>query len=165
MANTIFGNFKSKKQKDKEKKDAITPVSFVLAILYKDPEDIEAVTPYIMTSKYPQLVINQFFAQKPYISSISEINQIKLTNDQHFDMLMELIPKKNVWKKDGKEIKFCLKHHYKKPIRDVETLALIDKFECNAYLAQQYLKIIDKDELDEIVKKYKLFIKMTKKKK
>ena len=166
--NTIFGKVKVIPKNDEEAEKAkvkITGWDFARLICTKDEKERRKLEPYINTSKYSQFLINQALCQdievkypKKFIIEgwrfIKDINIMTLDNRAHFELLFNMIPQNPGYLKNRYKM---LKDDEKDKIK-----ALKWKFTEKDEVIHQYQKLISRDEMDDILEEYKMYIKTTK---
>lgn len=102
---------------------------------------------YLGDEGYNQYMINKYISMNEYYIELAHyVSKLSLTNKQHFDVYKKFIPQRNVF----------LKYVGKKSSNEEKELQKIiaKYFECSTKEAKDYIKILDKDSVVEILEKF-----------
>lgn len=126
--------------KTKEPKEAKPIGSFfdmVSVILEKKPKP----TDEEIKKHCNQYMINMMLSCDAQLAGIAhEMSKLNINNNMYFDCLYNGIPK----------CKKYIKWNATKAKKEQDILYLMEHFSCTQSLAKQYVKLIEKDEMDEI---------------
>ena len=150
MAIDLFGN-QVKPPVPVEEPDEITFYSFIQCICTKRGR--AKLTPYLKTGKYSQFLINNVFMQPPYTELIMKLNMISITNEVHFTILFEEIPRN----------KGYLKNLLKKAADNKMLKAMNWKFEQRPEILLEYIELMDEEAVEDIIEEHKVYLKKLKK--
>ena len=100
----------------------------------------------IFTKNYSQYMMNRFIGmQNEFLPLITELNQITIDDETHYNMLLNYMPKQRIF------FKYIKKN---KELDKLTEQTLMSVFDCSPQEAYEYSELIPKDFLKEFVKTY-----------
>jgi hypothetical protein len=97
---------------------------------------------------YDQFMINRWLSMSEELFFVAELlnTMPNLTDEQHFDLLISFLPKERFYFKYVKRAK---------DLTEKEKKYIADYFEIGLHDAEDYIRQMEQEEIDSILKKYK----------